>query len=92
MRSSGHSEAQALPELLSLPAAARKAGVGVRHLRHAIRDGDLPRYRVGAWPRVKWCDVLRWIDAQRVPVTSHARSRVAEVLARESCARTDFHA
>ena len=76
--------AQPLPELLTLPKAARKAGVGVRQLRRATMLGELAVYQVGHWPRVRWHDVLRWIDAQRVPVTSHARHRVAEILAREA--------
>jgi hypothetical protein len=73
-----------VPEFLTLPAAARKAGIGVRLLRRATQLGELSVYQVGNWPRVRWRDVLRWIDAQRVPVTSHAKSRVAEVLARDS--------
>ncbi len=72
------------PELLTIPRAAKRAGVGVRQLRQAIRLGELIVFRVGAWPRVRWVDVIRWICAQRVPTTSHARRRVAEVLARES--------
>jgi hypothetical protein len=72
------------PELLTIPRAAKRAGVGVRQLRQAIRRGELPVFRLGAWPRVRWVDVIRWICAHRVPATSHARRRVAEVLARES--------
>ncbi len=74
----------ALPEMLTLPAAARRAGVGVRQLRRAAKRGELQLYSVGAWPRVRWRDVLRWIDRQRVRATLHAEQRVAEVLARES--------
>jgi len=72
------------PELLTVPRAARRVGVGVRQLRQAIQRGELCVFRVGAWPRVRWVDVIDWICAQRVPATSHARRRVAEVLARES--------
>ncbi len=74
----------ALPELMTLPRAARRAGLGVRQLRRATGLGELSVYQVGSWPRVRWNDVLRWIEAQRAPVTSHARRRVAEVLAREA--------
>ena len=79
--------AQLLPGLLTLPKAARRAGVGVRQLRRATGLGELSVYQVGRWPRVRWHDVLRWIKAQRAPVTCHAKRRVAEVLARESRAR-----
>ena len=77
-------EAGPCPELLTLPAAARWAGVGVRHLRRAAARGELPTYRVGTWLRVRWPEVLRWISAQRVSVTPHAERRVAEVLEREA--------
>ena len=81
---SGSKVGQTQPELLTLPAAARRAGVGVRQLRRAAKRGELPIYSVGTWPRVRWRDVLRWIGGQRVPATPHAEQRVAEVLARES--------
>ncbi len=79
--------APGVPELMTLPAAARRSGLGVRQLRRAVKLGELTVYRVGEWPRVRWNDVLRWIEAQRAPVTCHAKRRVAEVLARESRAR-----
>jgi hypothetical protein len=72
-----------LPELLTLPSAARRAGVGVRQLRNAATRGEIAVFQVGGWLRVRWRDVLRWIDSQRVPATPHAERRVAEVLARE---------
>ena len=72
------------PELLTLPAAARRAGIGVRQIRRAVKCGELPVYQVGAWLRVRWVEVIRWICSQRVPTTSHARQRVAEVLEREA--------
>ena len=71
-------------ELLTLPGAARRAGIGVRHVRRAVADGDLPIYRVGSWPRVRWCEVVRWIDGLQASATAHARERVAVILARES--------
>ena len=77
----------ALPELMTLPEAARRAGLGVRQLRRATQVGEWAVYQVGGWPRVRWTEVLRWIEAQRAPVTCHAKRRVAEVLARESRAR-----
>ncbi len=72
-----------LPELITIPFAARKAGIGVRQLRSAIAAGQIPVFKIGRWPRVRWRDVLRWIDDKRVPATPHAERRVAEVLARE---------
>ena len=80
MTSSGPAD----PELLTVPSAARRAGIGIHQLRGAIREGALPVYEVGSWPRVRWREVVRWIDAQRVPITSHAKWRVAEILAREA--------
>ena len=75
---------QILPELLTLPTAAREAGIGVRQLRRAAAQGKVPVFLIGGWSRVRWPDVLRWIERQRVPVTPHAEKRVAEVLAREA--------
>ena len=83
-RSSSGSLSAQEPEVLTIPRAAKRVGVGVRQLREAIRLGELPAFRIGAWPRVRWIDVIRWICAQRIPSTSHARRRVAEVLAREA--------
>ena len=72
------------PEILTLPAAARRAGLGVRQLRRAVKLGELQSYAIGAWPRVRWCEVLDWIDRQRVPATPHAKQRVAEILQRQA--------
>jgi hypothetical protein len=72
------------PELLTLPIAAREAGVGVRQLRRAVAQGKVPVFLIGRWSRVRWRDVLRWIERQRVPATPHAERRVAEILAREA--------
>ena len=74
----------AWPELLTLPRAARRAGLGTRQLRRATVLGELATYQVGKWPRVRWHEVVRWINARRVPPTSHAKRRVAEILAREA--------
>jgi hypothetical protein len=49
-----------------------------------MRRGELPVYVVGAWPRLRWRDVVRWIEKQRVPITRHAERRVAEILSREA--------
>jgi hypothetical protein len=72
------------PEFVSIPKASRLSGIGLPQFRRAITAGDLDAFEVGGWRRVRWRSVIAWIEAQRVPVTSHARSRVDEVLARES--------
>jgi len=70
-------------ELVTLPAAARRLGVGVRQLRRACERDGLPLYRVGGWPRVRWREVEQWLAEQRVRATPHARQRLNEVLERE---------
>ena len=70
-------------ELITIPFAAQKAGIGVRLLRKATARGEITTFQIGAWPRVRWPDVLAWIERQRAPRTPHAKQRLAEVLARE---------
>ena len=72
-----------LPQLITIPSAARKAGIGVRHLRKATARGEITIFQIGAWPRVRLPDVLDWIERQRAPRTPHAEKRLAEVLGRE---------
>ena len=52
-------------ELLSVPEAARRVGVGLRQLKRGIDSGQLPVYDVGGWPRVRWREVLTWIETRR---------------------------
>lgn len=60
--------------------AARRAGLGERPLRSAIRRGELSLHIVpDAWPRLHWPDVEAWLRSHRVERTSHARARVAEI-------------
>lgn len=69
------------PEILSVQRAARRLGIDRRRLRVAIRSGELEAYRPGERTvYVRWPDVLRWLRAQRVPSSDHARNRVAEIL------------
>lgn len=76
------------PELLTLPAAHRRYGIGLRTLRREASRGSFPTYSVGtSWPRVLRTDLERWIRSTRVTATSHATARVEEVLARETAAR-----
>ncbi len=76
-------------ELLTLPKAARRAGLSVRQLRRARSLRELEVYQIGEWPRVRWVDVVRWIESKRVRPTDHARSRVEELLAREGTAQEE---
>ena len=54
-------------ELVTLPQAQRRTGLGRRQFRRAIEDGELPVYDVGGWPRLRWSEVLRFIEAHRRP-------------------------
>ena len=54
-----------IPEFLTRPAAARQAGIGLRPLRKATESGEVPLYQIGTWPRVRWREVLDWIERQR---------------------------
>lgn len=63
-----------MAQLLTLPAAARRAGVGLRVLRRARERGELPTYQLGAWPRVRWHDVLLWIAARRRPAQAETQA------------------
>jgi excisionase family DNA binding protein len=51
--------------LITLPQAARQLGIGLRQLQAARVAGELPVYRVGAWPRVTMRDVDSWLDGRR---------------------------
>lgn len=53
------------PEFLTLPAAARRAGVGLRQIHRARNNGEIAVFRVGGWNRVRWRDVLDWIEERR---------------------------
>jgi hypothetical protein len=55
-------------EMLTLPEVRRRTKLGVRQLRRAIDEGALPVFDIGSWPRVRWGDVLRWLERQRRPV------------------------
>jgi hypothetical protein len=54
-------------KLLTLPAAARLVGVGVRALYRAGRRGEFPVYDIDSWPRVRPEDVARWLESRRRP-------------------------
>jgi hypothetical protein len=52
-------------KFLTLPAAARLVGVGVRALYRAGRRGEFPIYDVDSWPRVRPEDIARWVEGRR---------------------------
>lgn len=55
-----------LIDLETIPGAARKLPtVGIRQIRAAIDQGELPVYDVGGWPRVDLDEVRSWIRSRR---------------------------
>jgi hypothetical protein len=52
-------------KFLTLPAAARLVGIGVRALYRAGRRGEFPIYDVDSWPRVRPGDIARWVESRR---------------------------
>jgi hypothetical protein len=69
------------PELVTIPEAKRRTGLGLRQFRRGIADGSLAVSDLGGWPRVRWSEVLAWIEgtrrasADRPLDTHHARER-----------------
>ena len=53
-------------ELVTIPEAQRRTGLGRRQFRRAIEEGGLAVFTVGAWPRVRWRDVVAWIERSRL--------------------------
>ena len=51
-------------EMVTVPEAARRTGIGRRQFRRAIESGELPIYELG-WPRVRWDEVRTWLDRRR---------------------------
>ncbi len=70
------------PLLMTIPVAARRAGIGVRQLRRAVRFEEVEAVMVGSWPRVRWESVVRWIGSQRVRPTEDVKQKVAEAVQR----------
>ena len=56
-------------EMVTIPVASRRTGLGIRQLRRGIDRGQLPAYDVGGWPRLRWREVVAWIESQRRPGT-----------------------
>jgi hypothetical protein len=69
---------------MTIPTAARRAGIGVRQLRRAVQLEDVEAVMVGSWPRVRWDSVVRWIGSQRVRPSEDVKQKVAEAVERRS--------
>lgn len=54
-------------ELCTIPEAARRSGLGLRQLRRAIQSEEVSVYQIGGWPRLRWSDVLAWVESRRRP-------------------------
>jgi len=49
----------------TVPQVQRRTGISRRQINRAIRAGEIDVYSIGQWPRLRWADVLVWIEAQR---------------------------
>ena len=70
-------------ELQTVPALARKFGVGVRIVRRAIRSGELPAFQLGGakgtgWLRLREVDFVAWLSSRRALRVESPGERVAE--------------
>jgi len=61
-----------IPEFMTTRSAARRAGVGLRQINRAIASGELPVYAVGGWDRVRWSEVIAWIETTKKVVAAHS--------------------
>jgi predicted DNA-binding transcriptional regulator AlpA len=53
--------------LITLREAARRSGLSLRQLYGARNRRELATYHIGGWPRVRWSDVVSWIESRRRP-------------------------
>jgi hypothetical protein len=51
-------------ELITRPEAYRRTQCR-RALARAIEAGEIPLYDLGGWPRLRWSDVLSFIESTR---------------------------
>ena len=73
------------PALVSLHRTARKLGLAPRRLRAAVRQGALPGFQPGNRTiYLRWPDVEKWVESQRVPISDHAQKCVADRLEHEA--------
>ena len=54
-----------LKRFVTLPEASRQTGIGLRQFRRAVESGRLQVFDIGSWPRLRWNDVLAWIEGTR---------------------------
>ena len=52
-------------KLVTPNALATRWGIPPKRIRRAIRDGDLPAFRFGAWLRVRLGDAREWRERHR---------------------------
>ena len=52
-------------DLLTLGQAKAATGLPIKRLRNAVRRGEIPEYRFGAWRRVRRLDLEAWIEEHR---------------------------
>ena len=58
-------ERSELNRFVTLPEASRQTGIGLRQFRRAIESGRLQVFDIGSWPRVRWSEVLAWVETTR---------------------------
>jgi len=59
------SQCRETDSFVTLPEASRRTHIGLRQFRRGVECGELAVFDVGAWPRVRWSDVLDWIEGTR---------------------------
>jgi hypothetical protein len=52
---------------VTIPAAARRAGLGLRQIRRAIEREELAVFDIGGWPRLRWDELELWFASRRRP-------------------------
>ena len=57
-------------EFVTIPAASRRTGLGLRQFHRAIEGGELAVYDVGGWPRLRWDEIQQWLEGKRRPVAN----------------------
>ena len=68
-------------EFLTVRQLAKRLRMSAKTVSRAIADGELRAFRAGSRTRrVAWSDVAEWLEGHRIPSTSHARRRAAEIL------------
>ena len=50
--------------LCTLPEVSRRTGLGIRQIRRAIRAGEITVIEISSWPRLRWSEVVAWIESK----------------------------